>query len=114
MDDLLRDARMMVSAGTSAALEAVCRGVPVILIGRQAGLDMNPLSEVDGRLWTLAYDSADVARAIGEWSPAHPLCLAERVAMGEAILVEYFEPSSEAGMAAFDPRQGRWSDEVAA
>jgi hypothetical protein len=113
VDNLVRMARMMVSAGTSAALEAVCRGVPVILIGRRAGLDMNPLADVDRRLWTTAYDPSDAARAIADWSPAHPLPLAERVAIGEAIRAEYFEPVSEDGMAAFDPRHEHWPEEVA-
>lgn len=114
VDDLACAARMMVSAGTSAALEAVCRGVPVIMVGRRAGLDMNPLTEVDSRLWTIAYDSADVARAIENWSPAHPLCLADRIAVGEAIRAAYFEPANEAGMAAFDPRREPWPEEIVA
>jgi glycosyltransferase involved in cell wall biosynthesis len=112
--DLMRDARMVVSAGSSAALEAICFGVPVISIGRQAGLDMNPLLEVDCRLWTVAYDPDEFAQAIAGWSPVHPLPLAERIAIGEAIRAEYFEPVSEAGMAAFDPRHEQQFEEVAA
>lgn len=114
VDDLVCDARMMVSAGSSAALEAICRGVPVILIGRQAGLDMNPLTDVDCRLWTVAYDSNDVARTIGAWSPAHPVPFAERLALGKAVRAEYFEPASGAGMEAFDPRHEQWLGKVAA
>lgn len=101
VEDLVCEARIMISAGSSAALEAICRGVPVIVIGRQAGLNMNPLLDVDGRLWTMAYDASDVGRAIDAWSPRHPLSLAERVATGEAIRAEYFEVVDEQAMKAF-------------
>lgn len=101
VEDLVCEARIMISAGSSAALEAICRGVPVIVIGRQAGLNMNPLLEVDSRLWTMAYDANDVGRAIDAWSPGHPLSLAERVAIGAAIRAEYFEVVNEQAMKAF-------------
>lgn len=103
--DLLPEARIVVSAGSSAALEAVCCGIPVILIGRSAGLDMNPLAEVDSRLWTVAYDPDSFARALKEWSPAHPIDFKDRIAIGESIRADYFEPVSEDGLAVFDPRE---------
>jgi hypothetical protein len=104
MEDLLRNARIFVTAGTSAALEALCQGVPVIMAGRQAGLDINPLTEINSAIWTVAYDSGECEKAIVNWSPIHPVPMAERVAIGQWIRAEYFEPVSEASMLAFDPR----------
>lgn len=101
VDELVGEARLMLSAGTSAALEAVCRGVPVILIGRRAGLEMNPLAEVDGRLWTTVYDPDELRQAILAWTPTHPLPRAARLALGEAIRADYFEPADEGAMVAF-------------
>jgi hypothetical protein len=103
VDDLAQEARLMVSAGTSAGLEAVCRGVPVILIGRRAGLEMNPLAEVDRRFWTIVYDAGELERVILDWTPAHPVAQAERIALGKAIRADYFEPVNEHTMQAYSP-----------
>jgi len=103
VDQLVQEARLTVSAGTSAALEAVCRGVPVILIGRRAGLEMNPLAEVDRRFWTTVYDAGELEQVILDWTPVHPLALAERIALGKAIRADYFEPVNEHTMQAYSP-----------
>ncbi len=94
---------MVVTAGTSAAVEAACMGIPVIVVGRPAGLDMNPLGAVDERLWHLVYDGEELSAAVGRWTPAHPLLLAERIKLGGAIRDATFEPVTDEGMRAFLP-----------
>jgi len=102
---LLNEARMVVSAGSGAALEAVCGGIPVISIGRQAGLDMNPLQDVDDRLWVATYNDNQFRRAITTWSPAHPMPLRDRRELGREIRDMYFEPADDSGMVRLDPRK---------
>lgn len=101
MDQLLGDTRLAITAGTSAALEALCRGVPVIMIGRQAGLDINPLTKADERLWTTVYDCSELERAICNWSPAHPVAHAELMAISTIIRGEYFEEVSHHTLQSF-------------
>lgn len=103
MRELINEARVMVTAGTSAALEALCSCVPVILAGRRAGLDMNPLIGADPRIWTVAYDPADVERALTAWSTNDPLPAAEAEAISEAVRADFFEPIDEKRMRAFLP-----------
>lgn len=103
LSELFHSTRLAVTAGSSAALEAVCAGIPVIIVGRAAGFDINPLEDVDRSMWQTVYDEDEMRRTIESWSPSHPLSLDERVAVGERIRNDYFEPVSEEAMEAFIP-----------
>ncbi len=48
MDESLRKSDIVVTAASSAALDGVLSGKPVIRIGREADLDFDPLSSLDG------------------------------------------------------------------
>lgn len=100
---LLPTSRIVVSTQSSAMLEAVCVGVPVAVVGRTAGITVNPVEDVDRRLWRLVYDSGELAQAIREWSPRHPLSAQERRALGDSIRAAHFEPTNETTMRAFLP-----------
>ncbi len=65
LGDLLQEARLLVTAGSSSAVEAVCYGLPVILAGMRAGLDYLPLEDIDPRMWRVVYDHSELAAAIG-------------------------------------------------
>ena len=101
--EALRDAAIVVSAGTSAAVEAICRGVPVILAGRRAGVALNSLEAYDVRLWQVVYDLDEFAAALDRWKPSHPLSPAERAAAGLAVRDQAFTTTTPATMRAFLP-----------
>lgn len=103
-DKFLSTARVVVSGGTSKAVEAICRGIPVILIGRRAGLDMNPFFSDDAALWNTAYGPEELKFAISAWLPDHPISLEERIHIGDNLRREYFRPVTESAMRAFNPR----------
>jgi hypothetical protein len=105
-DVLFRQSRIIVTAGTSSAVEAVCYGVPVIIIGQAAGLDMNPFENVDRRMWQLTYDVQGLCCAVERWTPTHPLSLSDRMSLGRNIRNAHFEPVTENSMRAFIPE--RW------
>ena len=100
---VLSDARIVVSAHSSAALEAVCAGKPVILIGCMAGLAINALENIDNRLWRVVYDAPGLVAALKAWSPEHPLPFELRMALGTEIRNESFEPANDSTMNAFIP-----------
>lgn len=101
MDHALARARMVVSAGTSSALEAVSMGIPVILVGAQVGIQMNPLEIVDRRLWSLVFDDNQFEQTIRNWTPSHPLPREERLAIGKIVMKSCFEPVTEESMERF-------------
>lgn len=101
---LLSQARLIVTAGSSVALEAVCRGIPVIIIGRMAGLLMNPLDDVDERLWRLAYNAEQFSRVMQEWF-ATLLPFSKRQLLGKEICNTHFQPVTPETMLAFLPEE---------
>ncbi len=101
--ELLTNARIVVTTQSSAALEAVCCGKPVIIVGRTAGLAINVLEDVDCRLWRVVYDARELHEGVKDWTPEHPLPLAERLALGQALREQHFEPVNEVTMRAFLP-----------
>jgi len=103
LDKLLNISAMVVSAGTNSAIEAICCGIPVVVIGRPAGLDMNPLEMFDQRLWRIVYDGQELKEAIAAWTPHHPIPSAERIKLGRAIRDAHFQRVSEETMMAFRP-----------
>ncbi len=98
---LMAKARLVVSAGTSSAIEAVAMGNPVVLVGAQVGIDMCPLEFVDKTMWRIAYDANQLKEAILAWSPDHPLSRVERMEIGRTILKKCYAPVSEAEMEKF-------------
>ncbi len=91
--------RLAVTSGSSAALEAVCRGVPVVIVGRPAGLGMNPMDGVDSRLWQEIFTTEEMAVVLRSWSVGHPLSLAQRLCLGESVRDMFFEAFSAAAAA---------------
>jgi hypothetical protein len=101
MQQALAHARLVISAGTSAALEAVSMGIPVVLVGAQVGIDICPLETVDRRLWRTVYDESQFTRVLDEWFPAHPVTREERLAIGKITMRQCFEPITNQSMEIF-------------
>jgi hypothetical protein len=101
LDELFESARLVVSAGSGSALEAVAVGLPVLLVGRCAGIDVCPLEYVDQRIWKTIFDVAEFEAAICDWTPHHPLSRNERLEIGRKVMDDYFEPVTDDGMERF-------------
>lgn len=89
--ELLMQSKLAVSSGTSAVLEAVCRGVPVVLAGNVAGLDSVPLEGVDKRVWRLAYDNKEYMQAVSELTDAERLSHEVKLEIARTTRSEYFQ-----------------------
>jgi hypothetical protein len=101
LDELFGSARLVVSAGSGSALEAVAVGLPVLLVGRCAGIDVCPLEYVDQRIWKTIFDVTEFEAAICDWTPHHPLSRSERQEIGRKVMDGYFEPVTDEGMDRF-------------
>jgi hypothetical protein len=101
---VLNDARLVMTGGSSVALEAVCRGQPVIVCGRPAGVGCNVLENVENSLWRVAYSGKEFGKLLREWLSCLPP-LESRRENGRRIRDAFFETSTATGMRAFDPRR---------
>lgn len=100
---LLPTAKAVVTSGSSAAVEAVCQGIPVVLIGRQAGLNFNPLEKVDARIWTMAYSPNHLKEAIAQRFCEEQLSGAERLTIAENTRKVFFMIAESNEMRRFLP-----------
>ncbi|MDK9723643.1 MAG: hypothetical protein OEL88_02060 [Sterolibacteriaceae bacterium MAG5] len=102
ISELLRDTKLVISGGTSAAIEAICYGVPVILMGSRAGLDANPLEQVDRSMWQLIYSQDDFESAFHKLINS-TVDIRQRLLVAESARQRYFEVTNEETMQHFLP-----------
>ncbi|MBI4936662.1 MAG: hypothetical protein HY846_00305 [Nitrosomonadales bacterium] len=107
LSELLPTAKIVVTSGSSAALEAICRGIPVVLIGRQAGLNFNPLCEADPKIWLIVYTSEDLREAIAQRFCEEQLPGTERLAIAESTRKAFFMETGSNKMHRFLPMEQR-------
>lgn len=101
LPELAHAVRVVVAAGTSAAVEAACLGLPVVLIGPRTGIELKPLHGVDGRLWTTVYNGPELATTLAAWSPNHPVALTERRQLAVNLRNSLFQTATAANMEIF-------------
>ena len=100
-DTLLDHADVLVSAASSACVEAVARGIPVIVLGSQAGLTLNPIPEgTSPELWALCHDAADVRLELERFEDCDPQTLDRRRTLGEALREQLFTRPTREGVEA--------------
>ncbi len=105
LSELLPAARVVVTSGSSSAVEAVCSGIPVVLIGRHAGLNFNPLEEIDVKIWTVAYTPDEIKIAITEQFCEERLPISERLVIAENTRNTLFMKAGDAEMRRFLPTE---------
>ena len=103
LSELLPAARVVVTSGSSSAVEAVCRGIPVVLVGRHAGLNFNPLEEIDAKIWAIAYSPDEIKTAITEQFCEERLPIPERLAIAENTRNALFMKTGDVEMRRFLP-----------
>ncbi len=64
MRDALDSASIVISSNSSAMVEAAARGVPLIIMGRQTTLNMNPLEDAESPTITQCYSADELSKAI--------------------------------------------------
>jgi len=97
-ESLIEQADLMIGNSSSTCLEALARGIPVIIIGSRLGITNNPIpSRIPQDLWTICYTPEELARAIIRFSDRDDAAVSKHNKMGEQIRADYFEPvTSEA------------------
>ena len=100
-DTLIDHADVLVSAASSACVEAVARGIPVVVLGSRDGLTLNPIPETTSpELWALCHDAGDVRLALERFEDCDPETLDRRRALGEALRERLFTRPTREGVEA--------------
>ena len=100
---LLKSSSLVITSGTSTALEAACYGKLVVIVGQKAGFSMNPMVGVDPRIWTEVYTSSELRSLLSTWLLSPPLSFEERIEIGNEIRIKYFTPVNPDTMEGFRP-----------
>jgi len=91
--DILETVNLVISNASSVALEAVAKGVPVIIIAPQTGILQNPIpDEVDQRIWTICNNLDELESQIFRFRKDVQEKLVDFETIGNNIRNEYFEP----------------------
>jgi len=107
VSDILPNVSAVVSSSSSSSIEAMCLGIPAILIGLPVGIDLNMHDLIPSTLWKMVFNEDQVSTSLKDWALKHPLPLSQRRDIGRSILSSFFEPVTEGSMSVyFTPRAG--------
>ncbi len=98
VSDILPNTSAVISSSSSSSIEAMCLGIPVVLIGLPIGLDLNMHDFMPSALWKMACSEEEVNMCLNDWALHHPLSLAKRREIGRTILADFFEPVTDSSM----------------
>jgi hypothetical protein len=102
IDQLLDRAAILISSGSSVVLEAMARGIPVIIVGSQAELTHDPAVGVaPGTLLHICYSARQLVNLVEQLSHPGEEGHEEMSGIGHGIREECFEPVNESTLSAF-------------
>lgn len=102
--DVLKKARIVISANSSSMVEAVSYGIPVIYAGSRIMMNQNILKDLDSEITQECYTPLELADAINSYIQKYPLKLAEYKEIGNKVKDMYFTPVSDKTLAPFFER----------
>jgi hypothetical protein len=101
-EECLEGANLLVSSMSSTCLEAMAKGIPVIVVGNRFGLTHNPIPEaIRGELFRLCFTRKEVADAIKTFHSRSPEEIRKQERMGTKIREQFFEPVTLEGVRHF-------------
>ncbi|HHT9113502.1 MAG TPA: hypothetical protein ACFYD0_09280 [Candidatus Wunengus sp. YC65] len=98
---LLQRSAAIITSASSVACEAICLGVPAVLIGMPIGLDFNMHDYMPSSMWRLAYSEDEFDFFLNKWALQHPLSFHERREIGKRLMENIFEPNTEQTMSVY-------------
>lgn len=100
--DLLSQCDVVCTNTSSTGVQAVARGVPVIIVGSRTGLTQNPIPDAaPAALWKLCYTDMELADAILEFVGRPPSIREKQVALSREFREAYFEPVTTSSVRRF-------------
>ena len=101
-NDCVEKSNLLISSASSACMETLAKGIPVIVVGNNSGLTHNPILEtITGDIWDLCYSLEEIKRAIQFYQSRSSEKIKEHEEIGKRIREEYFEPVTREGVREF-------------
>ncbi len=94
-------ASLVIAKNTSSIVELAAKGIPIVFIGSQCSLNLNPLSGVDTPLIRFCYSQDEAIQAITGYRNLSESERNEFKKAGIAIRDEFFEPVNEDTLSQF-------------
>lgn len=97
MSDWLPKAICMLSLGSGTLVEAVCSGVPIVVLGAESGLEFNPLGwwEKEEPMFAAASSLEEVRQRIRFWMHLSPAERVEKMKQVASFMLSQFSPWNE-------------------
>lgn len=108
--DELKNITIMISANSSALIEAVSCGIPSIYAGSRVNINQNMLKDTDMPISRECYTPTELAQAINHYIDILPLKTEEFREAGCRIRDRYFTPVSENTLAPFFDKEPQGED----
>lgn len=90
--DILKSSNLVISSTSSACVESIAKGVPVIIVGNKTGITQNPIPvEIKDDIWELCFGTISLVNAITFFLSRTKEKTLEHIEVGKKIRVEYFE-----------------------
>ena len=91
--DCVEKSNLLISSASSACLETLAKGIPVIVVGNRHGLTYNPIpGTITEDIWRLCYSPKEIAKVIQCYKNRSQEKIKEHEEAGKKIREEYFEP----------------------
>jgi surface carbohydrate biosynthesis protein (TIGR04326 family) len=110
IEDTLEQAAVVISSYSSSMVEAAAKGVPVIFVGRQTALNLNPLENLNLDIYTECYTSDELIQAVDKYIHPSAADADDFKKMGQTVRDIFFTPINESTMQPFlgqNQRQSR-------
>ena len=93
IDNLIYKCSLLITNGSSVAIEAIVLGKPVCIIGARNGFTQNPIPQnINPRIWKLCYSEYDLFSFLSKTLLFKEQDYLELIKIGNQIKLEYFEP----------------------
>lgn len=86
---------IVISSNSSSMIEAAAKGIPVIFLGRQTALNLNPLSGLNMKIATECFSPAELVNAINRYIELSPAEKIKYKKLGTKVRNLYFTPVNE-------------------
>lgn len=93
IDNLIYKCSLLITNGSSVAIEAIVLGKPVCIIGAQNGFTQNPIPQnINPRIWRLCFNDYELHSFLSKILLFNEQDYFELLEIGNKIKSEYFEP----------------------
>ncbi len=93
---------VLISNSSSTCVEALAKGIPVVIIGSLSGITQNPVPDtIRDDIWSLCYTPEEVAAALERYLNRDEQTRQRHEETGKRIRADYFEPVTANGSRRF-------------